>query len=550
MIRGMPQQGPVAGELGGPVAVELGGPGAVESGGPGAVESGGPAAREPRGRVAARRERVVDLGLAVDRSAPAPLPDQIERELRARLGRRELHPGDALPSTRALAKELDVSRGVVVEAYDRLVRQGLLVARQGAAVRVSEAMTALPKSDLATGDALEVTELAGGDDPAGGDDRAGGDDPAASDDPATASRFAGRPWRLRLHPALTPVGTLDRRAWGAAIRTALREAPDAALASLDSASGDAGLRAALAAQLSRSRGVVTEPEHVAITSGVTDALRGLAPILHARGGRVAVEDPGFVIHRATLLGSNLEIVPVRTDADGIDVEALAEADVGAVLLTPAHQMPLGVPLSPERRGALVSWARERGALLLEDDYDGELRYDRRGVRSLHALAPDRVIYMGSTSKVLSHAVRVGWMVTPPELTGEAQGWRLACGAAPSSLIQLAFAEMVRTGAFDRGVARLRRRCAAQRAALIEALQAEAPDLTPTGVEAGLHVSVRVRGATSWSLVAAANERGVEAYAIDDGPDAILLVGFGLVEPSAARRVAAELARIVDAACAA
>jgi GntR family transcriptional regulator/MocR family aminotransferase len=452
----------------------------------------------------------VDLGLAVDRAATTPLPDQVEHALRARMGRAELRPGDALPSTRALATELEVSRGVIVEAYDRLVRQGLLVARQGAAVRVSDAIGSVGEAPTA---------------------------PAAPT------------WRLRLHPAATPIGTLDRRAWGAATRAALREASEAAMANLDPV-GDAGLRAAMAAQLSRSRGVVADPANIAITAGVGDSIRGLVPLLHARGGRIAVEEPGFLVHRSTLIGSGIDVVPIPADEHGIDVEALRAADVPAVLTTPAHQMPLGVPLSPERRAALVGWARERGALILEDDYDGELRYDRRGVRSLHALAPDRVIYMGSTSKVLSPAVRIGWLVSPPEVTGEVHGWRLGNGGAPSALIQLALAELVRSGGFDRSLARLRRRCAAQRAALVEALAAADATLTPTGVEAGLLVSVRVRGTSSWAIVAAANARGVELFAMDDGPDAIMLIGFGLVDPSAAVHVAAELAAIVAAARAA
>ncbi|MDQ8045321.1 MAG: PLP-dependent aminotransferase family protein, partial [Patulibacter sp.] len=384
-------------------------------------------------------------------------------------------------------------------------------ARQGAAVRVSPAVArALP---------LEVDAI------------------EAPQPPA---------WRLRLHPAATPLGTLDRRAWNAALRTALREAPEAALASNDAA-GDPSLRAALATQLSRSRGVVTDPLHITITSGVTDALRGLAPILRARGGRVAVEDPGFMVHRGTLLASGLEVVPVPADHRGLDVAALTDLDVGAVLLTPAHQMPLGVPLSPERRAALVGWARATDTLLLEDDYDGELRYDRRGVRSLHALAPDRVVYLGTTSKVLSPAVRVGWCVTPPALTGEVQGWRLPAGAPPSNVVQLALAELIRTGAFDRGVAWLRRRCAAQRAALLAAFEDVAPHFVPTGVEAGLVLSLRVPGISSWDVLQAAQARGVELFALDDADGAILLVGFGLVDPTAAMQVAREVVDIVELA---
>lgn len=490
MLAAMRQQGPVGGPATGPV----------------------------------RRQRVVDLGLAIDRGAAVPFPDQVERELRARIARRELEPGAVLPSSRALAQELEVSRGVIVEAYDRLVRQGLLVARQGAAVRVSSA--------LGVGAGF----------PAGA---------GASPDPGavptgTAPATPAPAFRVSFHPAATPLGTFDRRAWGAATRTALRDGTEAELGSLDAA-GSVALRTALTAQLSRSRGVVCEAADLAITAGVTDALRGLVPLLRARGGRVAVEEPGFPVHRATLLGSGLELVPVRADERGLDVAALAGAEVCAALVTPAHQMPLGVPMAPERRAALVAWARASGAWLLEDDYDGELRYDRQGVRSLHGLAPDRVLYMGTTSKVLSPALRLGWIVTPPAITDEVHAWRLTAGSTPSGVDQLIFAELVRSGAFDRGLARLRRRCAAQRAAFLEALAAADPTLVATGVAAGLHVSVRVPGVSSWALVAAAQARGVELFALDSEGAAIMLVGFGLVEPAAAPRAAAEIAAIVAAA---
>lgn len=463
---------------------------------------------------------MVDLGIAVDRSSATPLPDQVEQLLHALIARGELGPGDALPSSRALAAELEVSRGVVVEAYDRLLRHGLLVSRPGGAVRVSR--------DLAAPDA-----------PAAGH---------AASDSAGAVSAAPRPAappavHLDLHPANTPIGTLDRRAWAAAQRASLRDATEAELGSLDRA-GVPRLRAAVVAQLARSRGVVADADQVAITAGVTESLQGLAPLLKARGGRVAVEDPGFGLHRATLIGAGLEVVPIPTDGDGLDVDALAAADVCAVLVTPAHQMPLGVPLAPERRAALVAWARERGTWILEDDYDGELRYDRRGVRSLHGLAPDRVLYLGTTSKVLSPAVRVGWLVMPLELVDEILAWRVAFGGAPSNLIQLAVAEYLRTGAFDRGVSRMRRRCAAQRTALLDALAATIPEHPATGVAAGLNLTLRVPALAPWKLVVAGQARGTQIFATDDGDDALLLVGFGLVEPAAAPRAAEEIAAVI------
>lgn len=469
----------------------------------------------------ADRRRIVDLGIAVDRAAGTPLPDQVEQLVHALIARGELGPGDALPSSRALAAELTVSRGVVVEAYDRLLRHGLLVSRPGGAVRVS--------AELAAIDAPAVIAS---------DDAA----PAGEATPVSGAA-AAPPVQVDLHPANTPIGTLDRRAWAAAQRTSLREATEAELGSLDRA-GVLGLREAVAAQLARSRGVVTTADRIAITAGVTDALQGLAPLLRARGGRVAVEDPGFGLHRATLIGAGLEVVPVRTDASGLDVDALAGADVCAVLVTPAHQMPLGVPLAPERRAALVAWARDRGSWILEDDYDGELRYDRRGVRSLHGLAPDRVLYLGTTSKVLSPAVRVGWLVMPPELIDEILAWRVSFGGAPSNLIQLAVAEYLRTGAFDRGVSRMRRRCAAQRLALVDALATTVPEHLVTGVEAGLNVTLRIPDLDPWKLVMAGQARGTQVFATDEGRDALLLIGFGLVEPAAAPRVAEEIAAVI------
>ena len=463
------------------------------------------------------RRRVVDLGLAIDRDASLPFPDQLERSLADLVARGELAPATSLPSSRALAADLGVSRGVVVEAYDRLLRQGVLVSQPGGAVRVSPS---LPEVDAAALQALA--------------------------DDAQALEQASPAFDLDLHPASTPIGTFDRRAWGAALRLALRDAPEADLASLDAA-GLPGLREALVAQLARSRGVVTTAAQLAITGGVTDALRGLTPLLTARGGRVAVEDPGFGVHRATLIGGGIELVPVHADQHGIDVEALAAADVCAVLVTPAHQMPLGVPLSPDRRAALVDWARANDAWLIEDDYDGELRYDRRGVRSLHGLAPDRVVYLGTTSKVLSPAIRVGWMVVPPALQAEAFAWRHTLGGAPSNLVQAALAEYLRSGAFDRGLARMRRRCAAARSALVAAITEAVPQVTIEGVEAGLHLSVRVAGLEPWRIVVAAQTQGVQLFATDDGPDAIALVGFGLIEPAAAPAVAERLARVIAAA---
>ncbi len=215
-----------------------------------------------------------------------------------------------------------------------------------------------------------------------------------------------------------------------------------------------------------------------------------------------------------------------------------------MLLTPAHQMPLGQPMAAEQRTALLAWAREADGLVLEDDYDGELRYDRRSVRALQALDPARVIYLGTTSKVLSPAVRIGWIIAPPDLRPSIAVAATTIGGTPGTVDQAALAVILQRGDFDRSVARLRRRCTAQRAALVAALAERAPELTVHGVEAGLMVAVRAAALDPAAVMQAAQARRVQLHAVPDRQDALLLVGFGDVHESRADAVAALIAEIV------
>jgi GntR family transcriptional regulator / MocR family aminotransferase len=471
----MPQQGPVRDDSGGPV-----------------------------------RRADVDLGLALDRSSTRALPDQLEHALREMVACGELPAGTRLPSTRSLAAQLAVSRGVVVEAYDRLQRQGVLTTRQGAAVRVAEGVDGPPRG--------------------------------ASEAPALP---AHDPYTLRLHPALVPPATFDRRAWRGLLRRALEEVSDDALRST-SHLGLPELRTAVVAQLARSRGVIAQPERVVVTSGVTHALQLLAPLLRGRGP-VAVEEPGFLLHRATLAGAACELRPVPVDRDGIDVDALARSDARTVLLTPAHQMPLGYPLAADRRRELLRWARDTDALIVEDDYDGELRYDRQSVRALQALDPERVIYLGTTSKVLSPALRIGWIVAPSSQLAGIHLLATIAGATPGTLDQAALALALSTGAFDRSVARLRRRCTAQRQAMNAALAAALPHLRREGVEAGLTLTLRAPGLQASQVMACAELQRVELFAVQSGDDALVIVGFGDVHESRATDAAERVAAILQAA---
>src|SRR5918999_2602281 len=334
---------------------------------------GGPGAR---GRAAGRVSGSLDLLLRVDRGG-GPLRAQLEDQLRDAVRAGRLGPGAALPSSRALARELSVSRGVVVEVYAQLAAEGYLVARQGAPTRVSEAASPGPG--------------------------------------ATPAAAAERPPRYDFRTGRPDISMFPRGAWLASLRRALRDAPDARLDYGDPR-GAPELRGALARYLGRVRGVACDPERVVVTSGMAQGMALFARALTAGGARrIAMEDPSSAPGRAQLAANGLEIVPIPVDEDGLRTQTLGAVEVGAVMITPAHQFPLGVVLAPARRAALLDWAAHTGAVVLEDDYDAEYRYDRQPVGAVQGLAPELVAYAGSTSKTLAPGLRLGWLVVPDHL---------------------------------------------------------------------------------------------------------------------------------------
>lgn len=478
-----------------------------------------------------------DLLVGIDRGGPEPLRAQLERALRDAIREGRLHAGTRLPSTRALATELALSRGVVVEAYAQLTAEGYLVARQGAPTRVA-AVSAAGAQDR------PVTDR-----PA----------PAGANDPevAAAVAHARRSWvggatpAFDLRPWAPDLAAFPRRAWAASLRTVLRDAPDAALGNPTEPRGADALRTTLAAYLGRSRGVATDAGHVVVTGGMTGAVGAIGATLRLRGvRRIAVEDPGFSVHRLLLGRAGLETIPVPVDEDGIDVDALAATDAEAVLVAPAHQYPTGAVLAPERRTALLSWARERDALVLEDDYDGEYRYDREPVGALQGLDPGRVVYLGSASKMLAPALRLGWAALPGDLVGEVALHAAAGGGAPM-LDQLALADLIDRGELDRHLRRMRPVYRARREALLAAFSAERPAARITGIAAGLSFTVLLDGLDEGAACVAAGRRGIAVWGLgsfraapspDD--DTGLIIGYGALAESAARRAVAELAAAV------
>jgi len=434
------------------------------------------------------------------RGDAAPLRAQLERGLRDAVRAGCLPAGSPLPSSRALARDLAVSRRLVVEAYAQLTAEGYLSARRGAGTVVAATATASPVS-------------------------------------APTSEAEPEAPRFDFFPGAPDLGGFPRAAWLRALRDALRTAPDHELGYPDSR-GTAALRAELASHLRRTRGVAAEPERVVVCTGVTQALALLAGVLAARGTpRVAVEDPSLPPHRAVLSAHGAEVLPVPVDGDGLRLAVLASPRINAdaVVVTPAHQFPTGVALSAERRGELLAWAAE-GRLVIEDDYDAPFRYDRAPIGALQGLAPDSVAYVGSASKTLAPGLRLGWLVLPSSLVKEVSTAKLLADGGSPVLDQLALARMLATGAYDRHLRGARRRYRARRDALLASLAEHLPGARVGGIAAGLHAVLSPPEVVeSRALLAAARRHSLGVYALD--ARGTLLLGYAnLSEPAIAEGV--------------
>ncbi|MFH9978248.1 PLP-dependent aminotransferase family protein [Streptomyces sp. NPDC017179] len=420
-----------------------------------------------------------------------------------RVGR--LAPGTRLPSSRSLAADLGIARNTVADSYADLVAEGWLTARQGSGTRVARVAPASPFGPPPSADAR----------------RAG-----------AARRPRERPRPVHdLVPGTPDLASFPRTQWLKAARRALATAPHHALGYGDPR-GRPELRTALAGHLARVRGVRTDPDHLLVCAGFSHGLRILGTVLRARGvTTVAVESYGLDVHWDILARAGLRTSPLPFDGLGTVTGDLGGP--GAVLLTPAHQFPMGVPLHPDRRAAVTDWARRTGGLILEDDYDGEFRYDRQPVGALQGLDPDRVVYLGTASKSLAPGLRLAWMALPPSLMEEAtaaKGPSDTCGV----LDQLTLAEFITSGAYDRHVRSARLRYRRRRDALVEALATRAPDVRPTGIAAGLHAVLRLPPGTEPAVVQAAAWQGLALHGLSRfrheqaavAPLDALVVGYG------------------------
>ncbi len=409
------------------------------------------------------------LDLTGRRAAGAGLRAALEDALREAVQDGRLAPGTRLPSSRALGEDLGIARNTVVEAYGQLTAEGWLSSRQGSGTTVAERAAPRPADRAVTDRAVSV--------------RAGRRPTGRYD------LLAGRP-DLSLFP---------RSAWLASARRALAVAPHEAF-DYGSPLGRIELRRALSDYLARVRGVRTDPERLLVCAGFGQGLGLLAAALRERGaGRVAVESSGLPPQHEVLRAAGQTLVPLPVDGAGARTDLLAGLSsaeggpdrLGAVLLTPAHQFPTGAVLAADRRAAAVRWAREHDGYVIEDDYDGEFRYDRQPLGAMQALDPDRVVYGGTAAKSLAPGLRLAWLALPDELVEPVARLKGLADTMSPVIDQLTFAELITSGRYDRHVRRCRLHYRRRRDLLVAALAERAPHVRVTGVAAGLHAVLQL-----------------------------------------------------------
>jgi len=417
-----------------------------------------------------------DLLIELRRDVSVPLHRQIEASIRDGIRSGRLRLGISLPPTRTIAADLGVSRGVVVEAYQQLVAEGYLTTLTGG-----------------------YTQVAIGPEPA----------------PSPARSVRVQAPRIDFGYGRADVSNFPRAAWLRSVRTVLTEAPSERFGYL-SGRGVPELHEALADYLNRVRGTSAKPDNVVICNGYAQGIKLLTQVLAKSGAKlIAVEDPSADDDvRPIAAAVGLDVVGVPVDHDGIRVDVLDRTDADAVVLTPSHQWPAGAVLSAESRAAVLRWANRRGAIVVEDDYDAEYRYDRAPIGAMQGLAPDQVAYAGTASKTLAPGLRLGWLVVPRHLIDDVAAAKIAADRGSPALEQLAFADFLVRGEFDRHLRRMRPVYRRRRDALLQALGERLPDLHPTGVSAGMHlVAWLPSDLDETTVVGAAARRGLGVYGV-------------------------------------
>lgn len=428
--------------------------------------------------------------------APAGgLADWLTDRLRTAISTGHLPVGARLPATRTLATDLGISRGVVTETYQRLTEDGHIAGqgRRGTVVVAAPLRPgATPAPQRTTADAAREELLA----------RPGLD---------AFDRLRDVPAEIDLTPGVPDLAAFPRAAWMRAERAVLSDLRSADFGYGDPA-GTPALRRAVAAWLAQYRGIAVDPDDLIIVAGVAQAIGLVAQVLAQHDvHEIAVEDPGSLGSRQHLQNWGLRTPPIPVDDRGLRVDVLRDSGARVVMATPAHHFPTGVVLDGERRRELIQWARD-GGLILEDDYDAEHRYDRPPVPALRAMVPDQVIYAGSISKLLAPALRIGWMLAPPQYKDELIARKRLADLGNAGLPQLTLGHLMESGELERHLRFLRRRHRVRRDAMVTAIRNHLPTATIHGAAAGLHLTITFAdGTDDAALAAAALEKGVKCH---------------------------------------
>ena len=449
------------------------------------------------------------LLLALDRAVGTPLGHQLQDQLRSAVRVGGVRAGERLPSSRRLAEELRVSRGMVVACYEQLVAEGYLVGAAGSGTRV----------------AAGVSEAA---------------DRSRRADSTNSAATTRHRVEVDFEYGVPDLRSAPLRDWMWALREAGRTAPTAVMGDENDA-GDPRLRELVAAYHRRVRAGAAQAEHALIVNGFRQGLvLALGALARSGVGFVGLEDPGPRQHEEIGRRAGMRPMAWPVDRAGLDVDALRRSGARAVLVTPAHQCPTGVVMGPERRRALVEWAAEVDGIVLEDDYDAEFRYDRQPVGSLQGLAPDRVLALGSLSKTLAPGIRLGWLLVPPALVAPVVREKLLTSRGAPALDQLALAALLESGRYDRHVRRMWEVYRRRRDVLARAVTEHLPGLRLVGLEAGCHALLELpAGVTEDEVVQSALRHAVRVYGLSryrvDAPQAgeanvpaALVLGFGNV----------------------
>lgn len=451
----------------------------------------------------ASQSSVAGLDLYLDRPG-GKVRDGVMEAIRDAIRSGRLVPGVQLPSSRVLAADLGVARNTVARAYAELIAEGWLTSQHGSGTLVAQR-------------AEVVRSVA-----------------------SPTKRRTQRQLDHDLRPGHPDLSSFPRTEWSRAVKRALNAAPFEAFGYTDP-DGRPELRSALAEYLARVRGVRARPGNIVICSGAAEGLNLVAGALATAGvAAVAVEEFGLDTQRASLARARLRCPPMAIDSRGADVMALdGIADAGGVLLTPSHQFPLGVPLHSDRRAAVVDWARRTGGLIIEDDYDGEFRYDRSPVGALQGIDPEHVVYMGTASKSLAPGLRLGWLVLPDRLVHAVDEQRGLREETSGFVDQLAMAEFIVSGSYDRHIRTMRAQYRRRREQLVAAVAQSSPTTTVAGMPAGLQVLLELAGADESALCRqrAWRRLGVEGLDVYRHPQSAserngLVIGFAAPAPSA------------------